>query len=95
MTNCELHDHDFLHAHEQGERRVLMVLGLTIITFPIGVVVGEVVMMAIYFAVFLPIGMIFRLMRRDALERGIDKSAPTYWQPKKQPAKVDSYFRQW
>ena len=70
-------------------------LALTILTFPIGVVVGEVVMMVIYFTVFLPIGTIFRLMQRDALQRGIDKSAQTYWQPKKQPARVDSYFRQW
>jgi hypothetical protein len=52
-------------------------------------------MLIIYFAVFLPIAMIFKLMRRDALERGIDKSAQTYWQPKKQPAGIDSYFRQW
>ena len=68
---------------------------LTIVTYPIGVVVGEVVMMVIYFAVFLPIGTIFRVMRRDALERRIDKSAPTYWQPRKQPGSVASYFRQW
>ena len=70
-------------------------LALSIISFPIGVVVGEVVMIVIYFAVFLPIGTIFRLMRRDALERRIDKSATTYWQPKKQPGSVDRYFRQW
>lgn len=70
-------------------------LGLTIVTFPIGVVVGEVVMLLIYFAVFLPIAVIFKLMRRDALERGIDESAATYWQPKKQPRSVESYFRQW
>ncbi|MDF7823108.1 CDF family Co(II)/Ni(II) efflux transporter DmeF [Pontiellaceae bacterium B12227] len=40
MTRCALHDHDFLHAHEQGERRVLMVLGLTIVTMVVEIVAG-------------------------------------------------------
>lgn len=70
-------------------------LGLTIITFPIGMVIGELVTLLIFFTVFLPIAVIFRLMRRDALERRIDRSAPTYWQAKKQAAGAESYFRQW
>jgi len=32
LQKCELHNHDFHHGHEQGERRVLIVLGLTLIT---------------------------------------------------------------
>lgn len=40
MTRCELHEHDFHHAHEQGERRVLMVLGLTLITMVVEIVAG-------------------------------------------------------
>ncbi|MDF7799734.1 CDF family Co(II)/Ni(II) efflux transporter DmeF [Pontiellaceae bacterium B1224] len=40
MTQCDLHDHDFHHAHEQGERRVLMVLGLTIVTMVVEIVAG-------------------------------------------------------
>lgn len=40
MTRCDLHDHDFLHAHEHGERRVFMVLGLTVITMVVEIVAG-------------------------------------------------------
>ncbi len=44
-------------------------VGATLLALPIGLVVGEVVLAAIYFGVFLPMSMIFRLLGRDALER--------------------------
>ena len=40
MTQCDLQDHDFLGANEQGERRVLMVLGLTLVTMVVEIVAG-------------------------------------------------------
>jgi len=70
-------------------------LGLTLVTFPIGMVVGEVVMLMIYITVFLPIALIFRLLRRDALELKVDQTKMTYWKPKKQPRSVENYYRQW
>ena len=70
-------------------------LTLTLLTFPIGLVVSELIMLAIYFGVFLPIGLVFRLMRRDALERKLDRDATSYWQRKKPPRDLSSYFRQW
>jgi hypothetical protein len=69
-------------------------LALTVVTTPIGMVLGEVVMLLVYMGVFLPIGMIFRLTRRDALQLKLDRQARTYWQPKQQPRDVSSYFRQ-
>jgi hypothetical protein len=69
-------------------------LGLTLLTMPIGLVVGELVLLLIYFGLFLPIGMFFRLIGRDALERGLDRHAQTYWQAKAQPAGPASYLRQ-
>ena len=67
---------------------------LTIVATPIGMVIGEFAMMAIYFGVFLPIGLIFRLIGRDALQRTIDRDQKTYWQPKEQPKDAASYYRQ-
>lgn len=69
-------------------------LGLTIVATPIGMVLGELVMLLIYFGVFLPIGIIFRVIQRDALQRTLDKNAPTYWENKRQPQTVSSYYRQ-
>jgi len=40
MTRCDLHDHDFLHAQEHGEQRVLVVLGLTLVTMVVEIVAG-------------------------------------------------------
>jgi len=66
----------------------------TLVALPIGLVVGEVVLLLIYFVVFLPVSLVFRLMGRDAMERGINRGAATYWQPKAPPAGPESYFRQ-
>jgi cation diffusion facilitator family transporter len=40
MDKCEIRDHDFLHAHAHGERRVYMVLGLTLATMVVEIVAG-------------------------------------------------------
>lgn len=40
MTECTLNEHDFLHGHAQGERRVYMVLGLTAITMVVEIFAG-------------------------------------------------------
>jgi hypothetical protein len=69
-------------------------LALTVVTTPIGMVLGEVVMLLVYMGVFLPIGMIFRLAKRDALQLKLDRQASTYWQPKQQPRDVSSYYHQ-
>ena len=69
-------------------------VGASLLAFPIGFVVGEVLLAAIYFLVFTPIAIMFRLIGRDALDRRIDRSAVSYWRPKTQPRDVASYFRQ-
>jgi hypothetical protein len=69
-------------------------IALSLATTPIGIVIGELALLLVYFGVFLPIGLLFRLARRDALERTIDRSAKSYFQPKRQPADPARYYRQ-
>ena len=69
-------------------------VGLTLITLPIGLVIGEIAMLLIYFGMFLPLSILFRLVGRDALQVKTNKSARTYWQAKKQPKDTASYFHQ-
>ncbi len=69
-------------------------LALTIVATPMGVVIGEVALLLIYFGVFLPTGVLFRLRKRDALQLRIDKSAATYWQAKRKPQSAATYYRQ-
>jgi hypothetical protein len=53
-------------------------LALTI-TMPIGRVVSYLLLAVLFYVVLMPVGAIFRLIGRDALDRRIDTSASTYW----------------
>ena len=69
-------------------------LGLSLVATPIGMVVGELAMLFIYYAVFLPFGLVFRAIDRDALQMRVQRGSKTYWQPKKQATSAASYYRQ-
>lgn len=69
-------------------------LGLTLAAFPIGMVIGFVLLSLTYYLMVTPIGLVFRLLGRDLLDRSIDREAPSYWV--KRPPRVPSgrYFQQ-
>ena len=69
-------------------------VGLCVVFWPVGVAVGEVLFAAVFFLLVTPVALFFKLIGRDALERRIDKSARTYWKPRKPPGGPESYFRQ-
>lgn len=69
-------------------------LAMSIVATPIGLVIGELALLCIYFGVFLPIGLAFRILGRDALQRTIDRGRESYWEAKKQPRDAASYYRQ-
>lgn len=77
----------------QGLR--LVFVSATLLAWPIGLVVSEVLLAVIYFGVFTPVALVFRLIGRDALERRIDRGAASYWRPKIQPADIRRYYRQY
>jgi hypothetical protein len=68
-------------------------VGLMIAAAPIGMILGELSMLLIYFCVFLPIGIVFRLLRRDALQLRMNRNQETYWQSKTDPQELASYYR--
>lgn len=70
-------------------------VGLGLITLPIGLVFGELMLFALFCLVFVPMGLVFRLIGRDALQRKLEPNAKTYWQPKAQPSGPASYLNQW
>ena len=61
----------------------------------LGMLVSEIAMLIIYFGIFLPIGLVFRLLKRDALQLKIDRSAASYWQEKSEPESVSRHYRQY
>jgi hypothetical protein len=69
-------------------------LALSIVAMPVGMIVGEIAMLAVYFGVFFPMGLMFRAIGRDALRLKMERGARTHWQPKAKPRSVSSYYRQ-
>jgi hypothetical protein len=70
-------------------------IGLMLIAAPIGMIFGEFAMLLIFFGVFLPIGLVFRLMRRDALRLQMDRKKVSHWQPKSEPNDVVRYYQRY
>lgn len=67
---------------------------LSLVAWPIGLVVGHVVLALIYFGAMLPLGLVFRLVGRDALERRPDPTRASYWVERDGEVPKGRYFRQ-
>jgi hypothetical protein len=63
-------------------------------TLPIGLVVSFVMLSLFYFLLITPIGLLFRLMGRDPLQRRFDAKARTYWVEHQPPDRPERYFQQ-
>lgn len=48
----------------------------------LGFLMSHVVLSIVYFLLVTPIGLIFRLRRKDLLDRRLQSDVPTYWKPK-------------
>lgn len=71
----------------------LLFVAWMIAAFPIGWVISHILLLIVYYGVFTPIGLAFRVIGRDPLElRRRDVSS--YWTPKPQVADLHRYFRQ-
>lgn len=66
----------------------------TLAAFPIGFVVSHVVLAVTYYLLITPIGVLFRLIGRDALQIQRVASPDSYWSAKRMPSDARSYFRQ-
>ena len=67
--------------------------GWLIAAFPIGWTVSWLVLSLLFYGLFTPVSLVFKLMRRDALLIQRPKTS-SYWLAKSPPAGSASYFRQ-
>jgi predicted membrane metal-binding protein len=51
----------------------------------LNMIVSPIIMGAIYFVVFTPVSLFFKLTKRDALHRRFDGKLPSYWLERKPP----------
>jgi hypothetical protein len=61
---------------------------------PLGMVTSFLLLAAIYFLVFTPIGLVMRLVGRERVPRRFDRQATSYWVKRPPPRPPESYFRQ-
>ncbi|HYN09270.1 MAG TPA: SxtJ family membrane protein [Vicinamibacterales bacterium] len=67
--------------------------GWMIAVFPIGWTISRLMLAALFYLVFTPVALVFRLIRRDALHLR-RQNARSHWTPKAGATSVDQYFRQ-
>jgi hypothetical protein len=72
----------------------ILFTGLIIVTFPIGIVISYVLMGFVFYVIFTPIALLFKLIGRDSLERRFDREAETYWVERKPVEGTKRYFKQ-
>jgi hypothetical protein len=72
----------------------LIYLGLTLVTFPIGLAVSFIVLASFYFLLLTPLALIFRLIGRDVLGLSFKSPADTYWKKCTRSNSLDRYFHQ-
>jgi hypothetical protein len=65
-----------------------------VLAFPIGWTISLLMLGALYYLVFTPVALVFRLIGRDALRRSKGKAGASYWSPKPMPTDVRRYLKQ-
>ena len=68
--------------------------GWMMLAFPIGWTITQVVLIVLYFGVFTPIALVFRLIGRDALALSRHKQ-PSYWTTKPASSSTADYLREY
>jgi hypothetical protein len=68
-------------------------VGWTVLAFPIGWVVSNTILALLFFGLFTPVALVFRLIGRDALSLRRRPEASSYWTPKPRPASVRRYLQ--
>ena len=66
---------------------------LMIVALPIGFVLSQVLMAMIFYLLFTPIGLFFRLTGRDVMGRKIDPAKTSYWHDRGPARSPASYFK--
>lgn len=68
-------------------------VALMIVALPIGLVISLVLLGLLYFLMFTPLALFFKLTGRDSMKRKIDPEAPTYWEVREGRSAAKRYLR--
>src|SRR5262245_57953683 len=68
-------------------------VGAMVLAFPIGWTVSKLILGCMFYGLFTPIALFFRLIGRDSLAIKRQSDLETYWSPKIRSTEASSYFR--
>ena len=69
-------------------------IGWMYLAYPIGWLISHIVLGLIYYVLFTPVALVFRMTGRDALRLKPARQSVSYWQPKPRALDKSDYFRQ-
>jgi len=69
-------------------------VGLSLLAFPIGWVLSQLMLGLLFFGLITPVGLALRLLGRDPLQRRQRPELPSYWQDARPEVSKERYFRQ-
>lgn len=70
-------------------------IGTTIVTFPIGVVMANILMAVTYYLIITPIGLVMRVAGRDALRLKRPGECSSLWQSCERQSEPNRYLKQY
>lgn len=68
--------------------------GWMLIAKILGIFNTYLILSLIYILIFSPIGLTLRILRKDFLDRIIEKDKLSYWKPYEEPKNLQDYYRQ-
>jgi hypothetical protein len=84
----------FVSYYFVARTRLSIYRGWMLVTYPIGWAVSQLLLLAIYYAVVTPIGVLRRWFGGDPLERTFNRDGGTYWTAHRVGDDVSRYLRQ-
>jgi fumarate reductase subunit C len=72
----------------------IIYLAMTLAALPIGLVINILSMGVFYFLILTPLGLVFKAIGRDVLNRRFEAQVKSYWVKRKQIQNLERYFHQ-
>jgi hypothetical protein len=69
-------------------------VSLMTLTYPVGWLVSRLILALLFYGMFTPLALFFRVIGRDALVRRRRPDCPSHWVPKPTPRDVRGYLRE-
>ena len=70
-------------------------IAATLLTYPIGWLVSQVVLAVMFYGILTPLAWYFRMRGRDALAIRPPDASASHWESKKSPTEAERYLRQY